>query len=44
MFTQTNLAAAESPNGCPRILASDTPQEFTTLLKTVYLPGFVSPF
>ena len=42
MFTQTNLAAAESPNDCPRITASDTPQDFATLLKTVYLPGFVA--
>ena len=42
MFSQTNLAAAESPNGCPRILSSDTPQDFATLLKTVYLPVFVA--
>ena len=42
MFAQTNLAAAESPNGCPRIPASDTPQDFAALLKTIYLPGFVA--
>ena len=42
MLVQTNLAAAESPNGCPRILSSDTPQDFATLLKTVYLPVFVA--
>ena len=42
MFAQTNLAAAESPNDCPRILASDTPQDFAMLLKTIYLPGFVA--
>ena len=41
MFTQTNLAAAESPNGCPRIPTSDIPRDFTTLLKTIYFPGFV---
>ena len=41
MFTQTNLAAAESPNGCPRIPTSDAPEDFATLLKTIYLPGFV---
>ena len=41
MFTQTNLAAAESPNGCPRIPISDIPRDFTTLLKTIYFPGFV---
>jgi len=43
MFTQTNLATAESPNGCPRILSSDTAADFTTLLKMIYLPGFVTP-
>ena len=39
MFVQTSLAAAESPNGFPRILSSDTPQDFSTLLKTIYLQG-----
>ena len=43
MFAPTNLAAAESPSGCPRIPAQDMPQDFTALLKTVYLPGFVAP-
>ena len=43
MFTQTNLAAVESPNGCPRILSSDTPKDFVTLLKMIYLPGLVAP-
>ena len=43
IFAQTNLAAAESPNGCPRLLTSDTPEDFATLLKTIYLPGFVAP-
>ena len=41
MFAQTNLTAAESPNGCPRILSSDTPKDFATLLKMIYLPGYV---
>ena len=43
MFAQINLVAAESPNGCPRILSSDAPEDFTTLLKMIYLPGFVVP-
>ena len=43
MFAQSNLIAAESPNGCPRILSSDTPRDFATLLKMIYLPGFVAP-
>ena len=42
MFTQTNLTAAESPNGYPRILSSDPPEDFATLLKMIYLPGFVA--
>ena len=42
MFAQANLASAESPNGCPRIPSSDTAKDFTTLLKMIYLPGFVA--
>ena len=42
MFTRANLAAAESPNGCPRILSSDTATDFATLLKIIYLPGYVT--
>ena len=41
MFTRTILASAESPNGCPRILSSDTAADFTTLLKMIYLPGYI---
>ena len=40
-FAQASLAVAESPNGCPRLLSSDTGVDFTTLLKIVYLPGYV---
>ena len=42
MFTQTNLTTAESPNCCPRIQSSDMPKDFATLLKIIYLPGFVA--
>jgi len=42
MFAQTNLATAESPNGCPRILSTDAARDFATLLKMIYLPGFVA--
>ena len=38
MFSPENLVAAESPNGCPRIVSSDIPVDFATLLKIVYLP------
>ena len=40
MFSQTSLASAESPNGCPRISSSDSPTDFATLLKMIYLPGY----
>ena len=43
MFAQANLATAESPNGCPRTTSSDTATDFATLLKMIYLPGFVAP-
>ena len=39
MFSPANLTAAESPNGCPRVVSSDTPTDFATLLKAIYLPG-----
>jgi len=39
MFSPANLTTAESPNGCPRVVSSDTPTDFSTLLKTIYLPG-----
>ena len=42
MFAQTSLTSAESPNGCPRILSSDTPTDFATLLKMIYLPGYIA--
>ena len=42
MFSSANLTAAESPGGCPRIVSSDTPADFVTLLKVVYLPEYVS--
>ena len=41
MFAQTSLTSAESPNGCPRIRSPDTATDFATLLKTIYLPGYV---
>ena len=39
MFAQTNLASADSPHGCPRVLSTDMATDFAILLKTVYLPG-----
>ena len=43
MFAKANLAMVESPNGCPRIQYSGTATDFATLLKIIYLPGFVAP-
>ena len=42
MLAKANLAAAESPNGCPRIPSSDTVADFTTLLKIIYLPVYAA--
>jgi len=42
IFAKANLVTAESPNGCPRIPSSDTAADFATLLKAVYLPGYVT--
>jgi len=42
MFAKSNLASAESPNGCPRIVSSDTATDFATLLKVVYLPVYAT--
>ena len=42
MFAQTSLATAESPNGCPRILSSDTATDFAMLLKMIYLPLYAT--
>ena len=39
MFSSADLTTAESPNGCPRIVSSDTPTEFAILLKAIYVPG-----
>jgi len=44
MLVKSNLATAESPNGCPRIPSSDTATDFATLLKVIYLPGYVTLF
>jgi hypothetical protein len=44
MFARTVLTTAGSPNGCPRILSSDTATEFATLLKMIYLIGYVTQY
>ena len=43
MLAKVNLATAESPNGCPRILSSDSAIDFATLLKIIYLPVYAIP-
>ena len=42
IFSQKSLASAESPNGCPRILSSDTAGDFATLLRMIYLPRYAA--
>jgi len=44
MFAQTSLTSAESPNGCPRISSSDTATDFATLLRVIYLLGYIVLF
>lgn len=39
LFAQTNLATAESPNGCPRVLFPGTATDLVILLNAVYPPG-----
>ena len=41
MLAQTSLATAGSPDGCPRILSSDTDTDFAILLKMMYHSGYV---
>jgi len=41
MLARANLATAESPNGYPRITSSETATDFATLLKMIYLPGYI---
>jgi len=43
IFARSSLATVETPNGYPRVVSSDTVTDFTTLLKIIYLPGFVVP-
>lgn len=38
------LLDAPTPEGRPRIIISDTAEDFATLLKMIYTPGSVSPF
>ncbi|KAF9646047.1 hypothetical protein BDM02DRAFT_3119262 [Thelephora ganbajun] len=40
-FARTSLATADSPDGCPRIISSDTAADFSTLLRAIYIPGFL---
>ena len=42
MFGQASPTSVDLPNGCPRILSSDTPKDFATLLKMIYIPGYVT--
>jgi len=42
MLAKANLAIAESPNCCPRILFSDTTTDCATFLKDVYLTVYTT--
>jgi len=45
MLSPSTLLGAPMPEGCPRVVFKDIPEDFAVLLKMIYTPGFVSlPF
>jgi len=42
MLAKPNLETTESPNGCPRIVSSDTTTDFATLFEVIYPPMYVT--
>ena len=43
MLSPSTLLNAPMPEGCPRIVFADSPEDFAVLLKMVYTPGY-APF
>ena len=43
IFSPPTLLDAPVPEGCPRIVLTDSPGDFSVLLKTIYTPGYVPP-
>jgi len=43
MLSPPTLLGAPTPEGCPRIVFKDSPEDFAVLLKMIYTPGYVPP-
>ena len=43
ILSQPALLHAPTPGGCPRITISDSVEDFATLLKMIYTPGYIQP-
>ena len=43
MFSPSTLLNAPMPEGCPRIVLKDSPEDFAVLLRMFYTPGYASP-
>ena len=39
MFSSSTLLSAPMPEGCPRVVFKDSPEDFAVLLKMIYTPG-----
>ena len=45
MLSPSTLLNAPMPEGCPRIIFRDSPEDFAVLLRMIYTPGYLSaPF
>jgi len=42
ILSPSTLFKAPTPEGCPRIVFTDNPEDFAVLLKMIYTPGYVS--
>ena len=43
ILSPSTLLNAPIPEGCPRIVFTDNPEDFAVLLKMIYTPGYVLP-
>ena len=43
MLSQSTLLNAPRPEGCPRLIFTDSAQDFWVLLKMIHDPGWVAP-
>jgi len=43
-LSKSTLLRAPTPEGCPRVVFTDSAEDFAVLLKMIYTPGYVPPF